>query len=112
MEVYLNGNGCSGQDRCLSVFLRILKGSYDHHLHWPVRMCFVITLVNQIKGRHESLKGGCNGFSEFEYRKPKGCSDEASDCWGFVRFVSHSMMAERKYIYNDSIILGLSMKIL
>lgn len=45
-EVYLNGNG-TGTNRCMSVFLRIIKGDYDRHLKWPVNLHFVVILVNQ-----------------------------------------------------------------
>ncbi|CAG5123122.1 unnamed protein product [Candidula unifasciata] len=107
-EVYLNGNG-TGTNRCMSVFLRIIKGDYDRHLKWPVNLQFVVILVNQSDDHTDSLKAGGN---QFQYTKPWGVSDGESDCWGLVEFVSHDMIKQRNYIHDDKIELKIRMLLL
>ncbi|XP_059150323.1 uncharacterized protein LOC131937133 isoform X2 [Physella acuta] len=101
MEAYLNGNG-TATNRCMSVFLRILKGDFDRHLKWPVNLQFVVILVNQSGNHSDSLKAGGN---QFQYTKPCGVADAESDCWGLIEFVSHDMIRQRQYIRDDRIIL-------
>ncbi|BFZ24292.1 hypothetical protein BsWGS_27331 [Bradybaena similaris] len=107
-EVYLNGNG-TGTNRCMSVFLRIVKGDYDRHLKWPVNLHFVVILVNQSGDHTDSLKAE---GSQFQYSKPWGSSDGESDCWGLIEFVSHDMIKQRNYILDDKIVLKCRMHLL
>ncbi|XP_059147569.1 uncharacterized protein LOC131935212 [Physella acuta] len=101
MECYLNGNG-TATNRCMSVFLRVIKGDYDRHLKWPVNLHLVVILVNQAGNNYKSLKAGGN---QFQFARPCSSGEEEGDCWGLVEFVSHEMIQQRNYIKDDKIIL-------
>ncbi|CAL1538453.1 unnamed protein product [Lymnaea stagnalis] len=108
MEAYLNGNG-TATNRCMSVFLRIIKGDYDRYMKWPVNMHLVVILVNQSGNHSDSLRASGN---QFQFQKPCGVSDSESDCWGLIEFVGHDMIQQRKYIKDDKIVLKCRVMIL
>ncbi|KAH9519292.1 hypothetical protein Btru_075191 [Bulinus truncatus] len=108
MEAYLNGNG-TAKNRCISVFLRIIKGEYDRYLKWPVNLHVVVILVNQSENRADSLKASGNMF---QYQQPFGTSEAESDSWGLVEFVRHDVIKTKQYIRDDKILLKCSVTIL
>ncbi|XP_013096783.2 uncharacterized protein LOC106080042 isoform X2 [Biomphalaria glabrata] len=108
LEAYLNGNG-TAKHKCISVFLRIIKGDYDRYLKWPVNLHLVVILVNQSGNQQDSLKADGN---QFQYQKPCGVAETESDCWGLIEFVSHKLMQQRRYIKDDSIVLKCRIMIL
>ena len=55
LEIYASGHG-SGEDTHLSVYLYLMKGSYDDGLMWPLEGKFETKLYNQIEYRgHHSV---------------------------------------------------------
>ncbi|KAK3803323.1 hypothetical protein RRG08_021521 [Elysia crispata] len=101
LEVFLNGNG-TGRDRCMSLFLRVVPGVYDDTIKWPVTLHIRATLMNQRRGLSHSLEDQGN---QFQFKKPKSCSDGDSDCWGLVEFVNHKMISQPGFIKDDAIVL-------
>ncbi|RUS72181.1 hypothetical protein EGW08_020057 [Elysia chlorotica] len=101
LEVFLNGNG-TGRGRCMSLFLRVVPGQYDDDIKWPVTLHIRATLINQRLGLSHSVQ---DKGHQFQFGKPKNCSDEDSDCWGLVEFVSHQMITQPGFIEEDSILL-------
>ncbi|KAH9519291.1 TNF receptor-associated factor 5 [Bulinus truncatus] len=99
LETYLNGNG-TAKNRCMSVFLRVIKGDYDRNLVWPVNVNLEIVLINQSETRNESLKASGN---QFQYQKPSGVTGAESESWGLVEFVTHDVIRSRNYIRDDQI---------
>nr|KAI8734157.1 TNF receptor-associated factor 4-like [Biomphalaria glabrata] len=108
LEAYLNGNG-TAKNKCISVFLRIVKGEYDRHLKWPVNLHVVVILVNQSENRADSLKAGGNMF---QYTQPYGMSESECDSWGLVEFVKHDLIKTKHYIRDDRIVLKCRVTIL
>ncbi|KAK0046332.1 G-protein coupled receptor GRL101 [Biomphalaria pfeifferi] len=108
LEVYLNGNG-TAKNRCISVFLRVVRGEYDRYLKWPVNLHLVVTLVNQADSRTDSLKGSGNIF---QYQQPIGGSDFESDSWGLIEFVKHDVIKSKHYVRDDRLVLKCNVTIM
>ncbi|CAL1527681.1 unnamed protein product [Lymnaea stagnalis] len=108
MEAYLNGNGTAA-NRCMSVFLRVIKGEYDRTLNWPVNLHMVVILVNQSGQNMECLKAGGH---QFQFMQPQGHADSETDCWGLIEFVSHELIRRKDYISGDKIVIKCRLMIL
>jgi len=107
--VYPAGYG-PGVNTHLSVFLRIMKGSHDDKLAWPLRGRFEVKLLNQINDREH--------YSQtviYDHHTPGDAECRVNDCgisgrgWGKQLFVSNEDLSEVstmcQYLKDDCIFL-------
>ena len=110
LKVYANGNGVANNTH-VSVFITVMQGEFDHHLKWPFRGEFVISILNQEEDNgHETKRVPfddtvpdyiANRTMERELVKRRG--------WGLLKFILHTDLRP-KYLKNDCIKLRIQMK--
>ena len=108
MVVHPNGNGI-GIGTHVGVYLVIMKGDFDHQLHWPFSYSYRLTVIDQQPdGKNVSelvnpTKEGPDSKECFE-RKTK----KTLKAWGFHKFISHLDLTNqtRAYIRDDSLLVS------
>ncbi|XP_062520091.1 TNF receptor-associated factor 4-like isoform X3 [Corticium candelabrum] len=108
MVVYPNGSG-KGKGSHVSVFLVIMKGDFDHQLHWPFPHSYRLTVTDQqpdgknVSWLIDPTEQGPDSKKHFE-RKTK----QTLTGYGFRTFISHSDLANQAhaYIRDDSLLLS------
>ena len=51
LQVSVAGEG-AGRDSCVSVFVHVMRGEFDHVLPWPLRASVTIQMVSQSSDNH------------------------------------------------------------
>ena len=79
-----------GKSTHLSVFLYIMKGSYDDELTWPLKGKFEMKLLNQISdsGHSKTLTYYDDNDVPHKSRSKVTQCDRAPDGWGYSQFIS------------------------
>lgn len=105
MWAYLNGRG-KGEDKCLSLYVRINAGEYDPVLTWPAKPCYTFYLISQssdpnkrldlVRVRDLSLKHG--GIARPE-------KDDKSIIVGFDDFIVHEDIEKKEFLYEDTLFI-------
>ena len=104
-QLELKPNGFDiGENTHLSIFIRITKGENDAILTWPFQKMVKFTLIDQQENandRKDIVKFFLSPNDEC-FSKPvnhENCG------WGYLQFVSHENLLERRYIVDDTIFL-------
>ncbi|CAH1801330.1 unnamed protein product [Owenia fusiformis] len=103
--VFLNGNG-SGEDKYLSLYIRLLPGEYDNLLEWPFRLPITFTLFDQnehFEKRVNIRESFLPDISWKHFQKPEKDSDALG--FGYPKFISHVMLNTRNYIKDDALFI-------
>ena len=98
----------------VSVFVRIIKGSWDDKLKWPARYNMKIilfdqhdTLLNHIS-YHEMTQIDMEKFAQC-FQKPKGLNNRG---FGASKFMSQKEIQQERYLKNDSLSLKIVVELL
>ena len=108
-RLLLAPNGAKeGENTHLSIFFDIMKGEFDPVLPWPFRKNVTITLVDQQEDPN-NRENITDTFTEGDYEEYKECfmrqvEDELC-AYGFIEFVSHNRLKERRYIVDDTMFI-------
>jgi len=92
-------DNCEGS--CLSVFLFLVRGPYDHKLQWPMRKTIQVKLLNQLSDQYHC--------SHHYTTNANRCFGDASRIiWEYPRFISNDMLygattTHCQFLFNDSI---------
>ena len=109
-SVFPDGNG-SGEGNHVSVYIRMLPGSYDNILEWPFRFPVSFRLLDQCSDPEKQQ----DVFESFlpnptwkHFEKPDRNSDSMG--FGYPKFVSHDVLKSGTYIKDDVIFLKISVQ--
>ena len=103
---------------CLEGYLRgyihIMKGDFDHKLHWPIRYKYTYVLINQINSKDnlvKSVEATNEDFREYpeRFKRPTKYGYSA---FGHIRLISNTDILDEKYWRQDSITLHISVELL
>ena len=95
-----------GEKTHLSLFIGVIKGEHDAILTWPFHKKVEFTLIDQQENPH-NRKNITMAF----LAQPHLGTDSARPVkdenfgWGFLTFVSHDKLKERRYIVDDTIFI-------
>lgn len=111
LKVYCNGTS-RGHSKWLSVYAEMVKGEYDHKLHWPFSGKLTIQIPNQIKNTHHQVK-----TITFDHNNDPTCDTRkriingyfADNNMGYWNFMTKSVLfpssltlfPEFKYVVDD-----------
>ena len=100
----------------LSLYLYVMKGSYDDELTWPLRGEFEIKLLNQISdSEHHSEIVTYDDSVLYRSRSRVKVGDRATEGWGFYRFILsedlHMTTGARQYLRDDCLFFQLNFKV-
>ena len=94
----------------LSIFVVIMRGENDATLEWPFQKRVVFTLIDQ----QETDASKQNIVRDFHRPHPqprllkqfaRPVTDENPVGHGYIKFVSHKTLQERRYIVDDTILI-------
>lgn len=105
MWAYLNGRG-KGEDKCLSLYVRLMAGEYDPVLTWPAKPCYTFYLISQssdpnkrldlVRVRDLSIKHG--GIA-------RPGKDDKSIIVGFDDFIVHEEIEKKEFLLDDTLFI-------
>ncbi len=106
IEVNPNGDGF-GTGTHVSVYARLLEGSYDASLSWPFVGTVIFTLLNQLSDENHHTK-----TLEFKKTNNRNIGDEK----GYPRFISQSALSHdpeknTQYLKNDTLYFRVSVQV-
>ncbi len=106
IRIYPNGSG-RGTGTYVSVYAKLLEGSYDASLSWPFVGTVTITLLNQLSDENHYTK-------TLEYRKTDNCN--IGDYRGNSLFIQHSALSHApekntQYLKNDTLYFRVSVQV-
>lgn len=117
VSAFLNGNG-SGEGSHLSVYIRVLPGTYDNLLEWPFSHRVTFSLLDQSdpslsKPQHvtETFRPDPNWKN---FQKPgasRSSVDESTLGFGYPKFISHEDIKKRNYVRDNAIFIRASVEI-
>ena len=103
-KIFFNGARLNDQGY-LSIFIRIMKGSFDEILKWPFSKHIRVTLIEQeSSGLRRNIEKILvpPSADAVELRKP---SEDSNNGFGIYKFVSHEVLQGGRYIVNDEIFI-------
>ena len=111
LRAYPSGKG-GGKGTHLSVYLRLLKGSHDDNLIWPLRGKFEFKLLNQISDcEHHSDVVIYDDHADHD-TAGRVTDDNSVRSWGKSRFISnegfHKVTPTCQYLKDDCIFFQVS----
>ena len=75
IRIDANGSGV-GKDTRVSVFTKLLEGSFDKHLHWPFLGTVTYELLNQFRDKnHHRMISNCNANHDMRVGGTIGCAE-------------------------------------
>ncbi len=106
IRIYPNGSG-HGTGTYVSVYAKLLEGSYDASLSWPFVGTVTITLLNQ-------LSDGNHHTKTLVYKKTDNCN--IGDYRGNSLFIQHSALSHApekntQYLKNDTLYFRVSVQV-
>uniref|UniRef100_A0AAU6MX98 Tumor necrosis factor receptor-related factor 4 n=1 Tax=Argopecten purpuratus TaxID=228297 RepID=A0AAU6MX98_ARGPU len=106
-SVFLNGNG-AGENKNLSVYIKLLPGDYDNLLDWPFALPISFCLFDQCSSPDKR----CNITESFtpdptwkHFQKPLKDADKDTLGFGYPKFVCHEVLKSKDYIKDDCIVI-------
>ena len=78
----------TAKNTILSVFIHLMRGEHDDHLHWPLECSVGVELINWREDKGHLLKR-INGYA-FSLVTDSDMDDLG---WGMYQFVSHASLA-------------------
>ena len=85
------------RNRYLSVYILLMKGSFDSMLPWPFRQKVTFTLIDQ----NDQLSSGSNVVItslNVTFSTERPVADEVDESQGITRFISHQNLSEPRYV--------------
>lgn len=104
MGLHLNGVN-TGVGSHVALFVHMLKGDYDHRLHWPFRGVITLSILEQSNGQHR------NDVSESVTASPDLLAFQmpsATSCHtgrGFEKFAPIEQVCGPQYVKNDMMLI-------
>ncbi|KAI6647637.1 TNF receptor associated factor 3 [Oopsacas minuta] len=91
-------------------FINIMKGHYDHMLHWPIKYKWTFVLLNQINNEDNFIYSNevtKNDLAEYPecFQRPV---DLGNRCFGTQTFISNTEILEEKYCKEHNTTLQIS----
>ena len=113
IRVDANGYG-KGAGTHVSVFLYLMRGTFDDDLEWPFRGHIIIQLVNQLNPTSNLVREiRFSRTSDTEIVGKVTSGDRAATGWGRTKFIAHSELdynadKQTQYLKHDSLIFRIS----
>ncbi len=107
IRIHHNGFG-PGTGIHMSVYAKLLEGSYDAILSWPFVGTVTFTLLNQLSNRdHHTMTLEYDKNSKFGY---------CHDTYGYSKYISHSALSHdpvnnTQYLKNDTLYFRVSAQV-
>ena len=109
--VYPNGN-TDGRGTYVSIYICLMRGTFDSLLKWPFRGDVVIQIVDQAGKKHHDLAIEYNYYTPDSYAR-RVIDRERTDGWGSHAFLPHTSLGyniatNAEYLQADSLRIGIT----
>ena len=90
LQVCCNGDK-EGKGKCLAIYAYLLKGEYDHYLHWPFHGSIKVEIKSLLKNAHhhtQIITFGGKPHAGNRVEEDDECCSQAKSCgyWNFMPF--------------------------
>ena len=105
ISAFLNGNG-PGENKYVSLYLRLLPGDYDNLLEWPFILPVTFSLIDQTddKQKRKHVEESFVPDRTWKHFQKPGREDTMLG-FGYPKFVSHEVLRSRDYIRDDCLFI-------
>ena len=93
----------SKRNRYLSVYILLMKGSFDGMLPWPFRQKVTFTLIDQKDQLSSRFNVVRSLYVTFSTGRP--LTEEVDESQGIERFISHSNLSLFRHVVDDTLFI-------